>query len=384
MQRTLSILFFAALTALLPVTAPGWETEADADTRPGRFADDRAAALTDVGDDLWLFTSGRTGPSAPVRVRAFLRVGSSWEPAPPIPGAIDDGYTIEAASLSDELPCVGLTRPSGDPSVLCLENGEWIERLPDVGFEGAYLNDLRSQDGELSALLYRYPSNTIGSAEERGRRLSRARVYTIPAEGLPTATPTAVFPPSIINLAQTATGPPAIDVFDQGRRGSHYVIGLSGDSWEPITPNLKDGFGPSTSGAIVAGEAILMASTNVNPKPWAFSVFATRGERWKRFGSRVLNRGPGNAQGAVALTAAGQSWAIWQQHAYRRKAFDTRVLVAKLEPGIAPEPELIYSGRTSFPGDLDVVSTGDRTFALFARGTGRHDENLRAAVKRIE
>lgn len=147
-------------------------------------------------------------------------------------------------------------------------------------------------------------------------------------------------------------------------RNRRVVWSFQNGRWVRSAPLEGVGAGPMPSGPVRLAGRLYLPVVDATTSPWLLSVYVLDGSRWRRLG-RPLNRGDGSAQGVLRVND-GAVWAAWQENAPRDDGrFDTEIYTKR----IASSPrsaELVWSGVTIGPGDVETVTGAGRRWLLYS------------------
>jgi hypothetical protein len=334
------------------------------------------ARLAGSDRSLWELQAGRTQrrrQMLTVKLRSMTKDGR-WSPSVRLPDRVIEGVPL-TLTLRGEEPCVTGSTPQR-LFAKCWSHGRWrIHYQKSVRAGTSFVQDAVSINDHLLLLL--------SAPAKQG-----ARSYELLRLGprRPDSVAKISFRGSAA-LSSDGLHPELVAQDFEGTGVDRRFYTIRNDRWVQSRPPVV-GYpaGPQTSGPASADSTTVQAVNVGSGDVWPFRVVVNHGSRWPEVNGGPLNRTPGRAQGAV-FAAAGDVWAIWQEHAERpRGMFDAAVFAARVETTADElvDARRLWSGISIGPGDLAVTEAYGAVWALAMRAPRDGRPALQPFVSRLD
>jgi hypothetical protein len=287
-----------------------------------------------------------------------------WSRAPGLAEPLGPGSPLSLVRIRHRT-CVGYESVRHARVLSCLSHARW-RPLPLAGLEpqagrvveffargGSFVAVLRRRDRLLFFRLGTHRWSRIGPALNV--------TGAIPGVGLGTGN----------------RGP--IDVVRVGAvDGRRSVSSLWRGRWRTDLPLTGAGAGPVLGGPVRLGTRLYLPVVDATTRPWRMSAYARDADGWS-LAAGPLNRGAGNAQGLLSLSA-GSVWAAWQEHGPMSGGLFRTRIYAQLVAPVVGAVRRVWAGRSIGPGSVEVVQGAGRRWVLYMPAARAH-RALTVAVK---
>ena len=348
---------------------------------PAKFEDDFSGALASDHERLFVAVTGQSRSNG-VQTQVFIRAGDAWRMASPrFPStnlSATDMLLLKLPGKRRTTPCVSYTTRKSLGQIRCRQGNKWrflsmARPLRQMNFIEATSvgGRLKVLFSDFSALSAKPITTTIAIGTLKGRRVVQSSA--------PGTFKGHYFMALGLRTSNARTDLTDVVLADLERRRFVVTLGRGGWHRSKSFPNFAPGYPGSQFAPVRTRERLLVPVHTIDfDAPWTFSIYGRRTNGgWTELGSKPLNVGTGNPQGAIGAVG-NRVWAVWEEYGKEGTDEPTDIYAAQVNKAGSDIERTIplWSGDSDLPGMYDAVKYEGEPVFLYSRTFGENQHSF--------